>query len=335
MATTRISDVIVPEVFHRYIMEKTAEKSLFFQSAIIRPDSVLAGSLGGGGRTFNVPFWKDLGNTPANISSDDPAALAVTQKIAASKDVAIRHNRNQSWSAMDLAEQLAGDDPMRAIGDRVADYWNRELQRCLIASVKGVQAANVANNSSDMIYSIGTDSADAITDAERISDDAILDACQTLGDSLQDLKAIGMHSVCYTRLRKQNLIDFIPSSRGEVSFAQYMGLNVIVDDGLPAIAGTNRVRYTTALFGPGAFAWGEGMAPVPVETDRELLAGNGSGQDILVSRRQFVLHPVGVKWTDASCAGQSPTDAELALAANWSRVYERKNVKMALLITNG
>ncbi len=333
MASTRLADVIVPEVFHRYIVEKTAEISALFQSRLITSDPMLTKNLAGGGRTFNVPFWQDLGNTDSNISDDDPASSAVPLKVGASKDVAIRHNKNQSWSAMDLTAQLAGEDPMKLIGDRVAAYWSRDMQRTAIAGLNGVLADNVANDSSDMLHTV---SADAVTllATHSISPTAILDTCQTMGDSLQDLAAIAMHSKVYTNLRKQNLIDFIPAARGEVNFPQYMGLTVIIDDNLPTTAGVNQTRYTTVLFAPGSFAWGEGSPEIPVETDRNPLAGDGGGEEFIVSRREFCIHPRGIKWTDVSCAGQSPTNAEVALATNWDRVYERKNIKMAFLYTD-
>ncbi len=333
MASTRLSDVIVPEVFHRYIVEKTAEISALFQSSLVSSDAMLSANLAGGGRTFNVPFWQDLGNTNSNISDDDPSADATPLKVSASKDVSIRHNRNQSWSAMDLTSQLAGDDPMKLIGDRVAAYWARDLQRLAISSLTGVLADNVANDSSDMLHSVSADAASLLA-AHQISATAVLDTCQTMGDSLKDLSAIAMHSRVYTNLRKLNLIDFIPNSRGEVNFPTYMDLTVIVDDGLPVTAGTNQNRYTSVLFAPGAFAWGESSPDVPVEVDRNPLAGTGGGEEFIVSRRQFALHPRGIKWTDTTIAGQSPTNTEIEDAANWDRVYERKNIKMAFLYTD-
>jgi len=66
----------------------------------------------------------------------------------------------------------------------------------------------------------------------------------------------------------------------------YLGKRVIVDDGLPAADGV----YTTYIFGEGAFGLGEGAAPVPTEFDRDSLAGD----DIMINRRHFILHPRGV-----------------------------------------
>jgi hypothetical protein len=100
-----------------------------------------------------------------------------------------------------------------------------------------------------------------------------------------------------------------------------MGKRVTIDDGLPIVSTTN---YTTYLFGAGAIGYGEGAPPVPTETDRDSLAG----EDYLITRKHFLLHPRGVKWNEASVAGDSPTNAELATAANWTRVYENKNIRI-------
>jgi hypothetical protein len=60
------------------------------------------------------------------------------------------------------------------------------------------------------------------------------------------------------------------------------------------------------------------------------------GAETIYTRRQFAIHPYGIKFTDASVGGEFPTNAELRLAANWDRVYaERKQIPMADLITNG
>lgn len=337
MALTRLSDAIVPTVFVPYMTNETKVKSALFEAGILRQDAMLSNFLAGGGQTVNVPFWKDLGDTTtANISSDDPAVEAVPDKITTGGDVAIRQNRNKAWSDADLVAELAGSDPMQAIGARVVAWWVREFQRVLIATLRGIIAGNVASNSGDMVNDISTDDVAAVSDAERISAEAILDTKQTMGDAADGLDTIAMHSVVYTRLQKQNLIDYIPNSRGEIKFPTYLGYRVIVDDLAPAIAGANRIRYHTYLIGRDALGWAEHPPAVPVETKREPAKGNGGGVEELWTRRQFVMHPYGIKWTSSSMVGLSPTDAELRTAANWSRVYpERKQVNIAALITNG
>jgi hypothetical protein len=334
--TTRLSDVIVPEVFNRYMVADTKEKSAIFQSGIMRMDGNVSGFLSGGGLTVNIPFWKDLDNTEANISTDNPATASSPRKVDASKSVAIRQQRNQSWATMDLTGELAGADPMARIRERVSSYWTRQFQRTLVSTLTGVFADNAANDSGDMIRDIGSDSASAVTAAELISAEAIIDAKQTMGDAADSLDVIIMHSIAYSRLQKMNLIDFIPDSRGEIQFPTYLGYRVVVDDNVRAVAGSNRTKYWTYLVGAGAIAWGESPVSVPVEVDRKPELGNGSGQEILYTRRQYVMHPYGFRWLDASRASNFATNAEMAAAANWDRVFpERKQIALAALVTNG
>jgi hypothetical protein len=285
-----------------------------------------------------VPFWKDLDNTESNVANDDPSSTITPENLTTGKDIAARQVRTEAWSSARLSGVLAGDDPMQRIAELVSDYWVRQFQRILVATMHGVYLDNVANNSGDMVYDIGTDSADAITAAERISAEAILDAAQTMGDASDGLDTIIMHSVVYNNLAKLNLIDFIPDSDGKVKFPTYLGYRVVKDDGTKTITGSNRTEYVTYLVGRGAMCWNEApTSPSPsIEVDRKPEQGNGFGVDILYSRRQFVLHPYGIKWADGSVAGEFPTNAELALAANWSRVYaERKQIPLAFLVTNG
>ena len=112
----------------------------------------------------------------------------------------------------------------------------------------------------DMVVNIATDAAGAPTDAELVSNDAILDAQQTAGDHQGGFGAIAMHSVVYSRLRKQQLINFIRDADNNTMFQTYGNLRVIVDDSLSAVAGTNRVTYTTVLFGNGAVVAGMGRS---------------------------------------------------------------------------
>ena len=143
-----------------------------------------------------------------------------------------------------------------------------------------------------------------------------------------------MHSVTYAEARKNNLITFIPDSRGEITIPTYLGMVVVVDDQMPTTAGTNHTEYQTYLLKRGAFAWAQGVPRVPTEVDRDPEKGNGGGQETLFSRQEFILHPRGIAWISGSMAGQSPTIAELILAANWNRVHARKNIGIAVLKHN-
>lgn len=313
MAVTRIADVIVPQIFNPYVTQRTAELSALVQSGVIVPDPQLDVLASSGGKLVNMPFWNDLTGADEVLSDN----VLTPEKITANQDQAVLLMRGKAWRTNDLAKALSGDDPMRAIGDLVSTYWARQRQKTLVSILKGVFAStSMANNLHDISANTGA--------AAVISGSTFIDAKTKLGDAADRLTAVAMHSATFAKLEKDNLISFIPNSQGVVEFPTYMGKRVIIDDGCPASAGV----YTTYLFGEGAIGYGNGSAPVPTETDRDSLAGD----DILINRQHFLLHPRGVKFTSASVAGASPTNAELETATNWSRVYENKNIRIVAFI---
>lgn len=330
---TRITDLIVPSVFSPYVQLLTQEKSRLVQSGAVVADPVLATVLEGGGLTFNEPSFKDLENDAENVSTDDPAVVSSPNKIGTLTEVQVRLNRNNSWSSMDLASTLAGADPLGAIADRVAAYWTRRMQAALIATMTGLFADNTANDAADLTHDIsGSVFADGVT---NFSAEAYLDTKVTMGDSMEMLSMVMMHSIVYNRALKNNLIDFIPDSTNSSAqgIATFLGAQVIVDDGITNAAGV----FHTWLFGAGAIRWGNGSAKVPTEVYRLPHAGTGSGQDVLHSRVEWIIHPVGHAYTGTAPNG-GPSNANssnnLAAAASWNRVYpERKQIRIARLIT--
>jgi len=165
----------------------------------------------------------------------------------------------------------------------------------------------------------------------RLNGATFVDATVRLGDRGDRLTAVAMHSATEAALRKLDLIDFVPDSEGKAQIRTFQGRRVVVDDNLPTRAGsTDGTVYTTYLFGPGAFAKGAaplsgapgagGIGTEGVEFYRDALASDSD----LINRRRYILHPRGVKFNSASVAGDSPTNAELETAANWTRVFEKQ-----------
>lgn len=335
MATVQISDIYNPLTFARREQEMQTELNAFIQSGIMVQDPRLTDQASQGGNIGELPFFKPLGTEEPNYSSDDSGANSTPANVTSSKAIFRVAAQNKSWSTMDLARELALEDPVGAITGRTAQYWATNNEKRVINSCLGVLADNVANDSGDMVNNIATDDAGAPGAAELISADAIIDAESTAGDHQGMFTVIAMHSVVYSRLRKQQLIDFVRDADNNTLFATYGGKRVVVDDSLPAVAGVNRITYTSVLFSGGAFTSGEGRILVPSEMDRLPSTGNGGGQDVIYSRRSDIIHPLGFSFLSASVAGQSATQAELATATNWDRVWERKNVGLAFIQTNG
>lgn len=317
MAGTTLSDVIVPELFTKYVVQKTMELSALFNSGIVTNNAEFDRLASEAAPIHNMPYFEDLQGDSENVTEGTDLTA---KKITSNKDVSTTIRRAAMWSATDLSAALAGADPMAAIGDLVAGFWARDMQKELINILNGVFAATtMTNHVLDVSVEEGA--------AANISASVFIDGLQMLGDAQSQLTAVAMHSAVKSYLKKQNLITTQRDSNS-VEFETYQDRRVIVDDGCPYSGGV----YTTYLFGNGAIAFGNGspVGFVPTEIDRD--KKKGSGVDYLINRRTFILHPRGVQWTNSSRAAvESPTRAELANKANWKRVYEDKAIRLVAI----
>jgi Major capsid protein 13-like len=314
--TVRIGDIIQPEIFTDYVVKRTMEVSNVLNSGIATNDSQFDALASGPNTLVNMPYFNDL-TGDSEIMKDDGALTP--GKIGTNKDVARKHGRARAWGANGLSALLSGADPLGAIGDLVTSYWARDRQKILLATLKGVFASpSMASKVHDISGATG--------DAALISGSTFIDATQKMGDAKDSLTAIVMHSAVEAYLAKQQLIEYVQEANQSIRVPYFMGKRVIVDDAMDFNTGTGVAN--AYLFGQGALAWGNGSHPniIGTEVDRDSLAS--SGEDFLINRQIFILHPRGVKFTEAAVADVFPTNAELADGANWELVYEPKAVRM-------
>lgn len=318
MATT-LQDIINPTaLFENYVVNRTSELSAIFQSGIITRDSKFDQLASEAAQVHNMPFFTDLNGDSEDIVE---GASLTEAKIGSKMDTSTTIRRAKMWGATDLSAQLAGTDPMSAIGDLVAGFWARDHQKELLNILDGVFAAT---SMSDHVLDISGKTGKAA----NFSGEGFIDAMQLMGDARNSLTAVVMHSATKSYLDKLNLIQTIRQSDA-VSFDTYMGRRVIVDDSCPAAGGS----YTTYLFGEGAIAYGVGspVGLVPVEVDRD--KRKGSGVNYLISRKAFIMHPRGVAWKNKTRANaESVSRTELKDAGNWERVYEPKQIRIVKFV---
>ena len=326
MAGTTLQDVIVPELFNPYVINRTMELSALVQSGIITNNSEFDALASQAAPTVNMPFFEDLTGESEQIIE---GADLEDNKITSNKDVAAIIRRAKMWSATDLSAALAGSDPMAAIGTLVAQFWSRDLQKELVALLDGIFGTIPAGEegtppAETRLASNLLDISGKSGNAANWSGSAFIDAEQLLGDAKAQLTGICMHSATQAYLKKQNLLETVQPSN-DVAFNTYQGKRVIVDDGCPVKNGV----YTTYLFGNGAIALGNGnpVGFVPTETDRA--KRKGSGVDYLINRKTMILHPRGIAWQNAVVAKtEGPSRKEVAEPKNWKPVYESKQSRI-------
>jgi hypothetical protein len=329
MPATKLSDVIVPELFNPYVIQRTAALSALIQCGIVTNDAEFDRLASQAAPTVNMPFFADLTGESEQIIED---ADLESNKIESKKDAAAIIRRAKMWAATDLSAALAGSDPMAAIATLVAGFWARDMQKELIAVLNGIfgtytptgEGATPVTPLASNLLDISSQSGNA----SKWAASSFIDAQQLLGDAQAQLTAVAMHSVTWSSLKKQNLITTEHPSV-DVSFDSYQGKRVVIDDGCPVDGTGANAVFTSYLFGQGAIALGNGspVGFVPTEIDRD--KKKGSGVDYLINRKTMILHPRGVKFTNAKVAKtEGPSRNELKNAENWLPVYESKQIRI-------
>lgn len=322
MAETRIADVVTPSVFTSATLEPSIYRSRFFRSGAMALNPAMSSLLNGGGKTYDLPFFKDISGTSGDIPAE--GSDVTINNITSGQQVFRKQQREKAWGTNNLATILSGEDPLGAIQSYVVDYWAQAFDIMAIKTIEGVIADNVANDSGDLVNDVSGNSGSA----SYISDDAIIDAESLLGEnggispdnSMGNFSAVLMHPKTRAYLKKLDLIDEVPISGQLRTLSMYQNKMVIEDRNATLATDV----YSTYLLKPGFLQYGVGTSGyVPTEVDRD--PKPGFGEDQLFTRRVFGIHPMGFSWQESSIAGTSPTDAELDNAVEWDRVYNAEN----------
>ena len=312
---TRVADGLTPDVWNRYFDEFTAELSAIRESGILQTLSDV--TVPNEGVTIQMPFWTEIEGDDEVWSSGHETSPG---KITAKKEIAAILTRIKSYGAEDLVKLFTGSDPIQSIIRRFARYWSRREQATLLAIMKGIFGTALSAN---LLDESGT----------PISDVMMTDALGVLGDASEKLTTVIMHSAVQGDLSKKRLLNLKPTEPGtntRPEFDTFLGRRIIVDDGTPyetVTVGESEVKvYTTYLFGQGAMGFAAGTPENAVEIVRE----GFKSQSSIINRRQFIMHPRGLAWK-GTAADDTPSNEELAVAANWERVFELKNIPIVAL----
>jgi len=315
------------EVVLDYMLEKSTYKAALLESGIIRNDPIIADQMSIQGNKFTAPSFSPLTGRSQNhdgVSNITASALASKQQSG----IVVR--RDNAWTSKDLEAELAQEDPQEAIGDYLSDYWKEEDEATLFFELKGAFSAASA---SVLVDDISIADGDNATDANLMNANSIIGSLfGTMGDAANKIVAMAVHTDIYASLVKQNLITFVPLEDQKTMVPKFLDKFVFYSDNFDKVAGgTSGFVYTSYFFTRGAIGAAPGKVKTPFEIERDALI-NG-GQDTLVSRTALAFHPYGFSFT--ADIATSPTDAQLSLGTNWELIFDKKNVGIMAVKTNG
>ena len=336
MSTVRLSDVqFDADVYASYVQEDHPDMNAYVSSGVAVTNALLQARAAGEGDITTIPYWKDLSYDNENISSDDPSVNATPDKIGTGKMVARNCHINNAWQTANLVSEVMGsEDPMSQIQSRTGKYWENRFEARIQGITTGLYLENAAGTK-DMIHDDSIEDGDSAVAANKFNFAGFVRARGTMGESSANLALMAVHPDVMIDLILNEQIEYIQDSKTGVRVPFYNEVRVVEDKKLPVIAGTTSgSRYVSVLYKTGSFGYGDAPAKRPVAVEFDELAANGAGIETLVERKQWLIHPEGYKWNEATVSGLSPSVTECALPANWTRVFDRENVSMAFYVTN-
>jgi len=307
-----------------------------------------------------IPMTGRIGGTPLNY---DGKTDFTAQSTTTFERGVVVIGRMQAWTESDFSYDITGGKNfMDEVAAQVAEYWDNVDQDILLAILHGIFAMTGAKNlefvnghTMDITALSGTDSDNnpKCNAGATTLNTAIQKAC---GDNKAKFTFAILHSVVATNLENLKLLAYLKQTDAngierEIGLASWNGRVVLIDDSMPsedvaesaAGKGDGYTKYTSYVFGDGAFDYENIGAKVPYEMSRD--PKTHGGQDTLYSRQRKVFAPYGISYTKKSQASLSPTDAELENGANWELVHngettnkqyiEHKAIPIARIISRG
>jgi flagellar hook-associated protein FlgK len=311
-----------PEAFGSYIETlPQPNKNELIKSRVIVADATIKNLLSSqtGSYYATIPFFGRIGGDALNY--DGKTDITATSMDTFEQSI-VAIGRAKAWMEKDFSVEItAGVDFMSEVAKQVAAYWDDIDTGMIMSILTGIFSMTGEKN----LEFVNNHTFDITGEVDNAITATTLNTAvqKASGDKRAKFTMVFMHSAVATNLENQNLLEFLKYTDANgvqrpLPMATWNGRLVIVDDGMPTETADGGTKYTTYVFGEGAFRFADLGAKVPYEMSRD--PKTNGGQDTLYSRRRMCFAPYGISYTKASQVSLSPTDAELATGSNWKLI---------------
>lgn len=324
-----------PEVFGDYMQEQSLIRNAFIYSGAIVFDPVLEEMLGTSSNVGTIPMFSSI-DGEGDALNDDGETDNVPTALKGKKQTFMAVARMKSWFENTYVRYLTGRSPLQNLANRlVVPYWTNQWEKVVLSIVKGVMGLEaMATHKTDLSVKSGT-----IEEGNKIGLTSGLDLGQkALGDNRHLFSLFICHSQVATNLRKLQLIENVKYYSDildeEIELPTYNGMIVFeTDTGTVDTTVENFPAYHSYMLGRNVISYAPKKVHRPYGAfyDDET---NG-GVEKIFTKQARVYHPNGFSILVNNIAKESPTNAELANAANWKLEIDAKHIAIAELITNG
>ncbi|MGN0605902.1 MAG: hypothetical protein ACI4JM_05220 [Oscillospiraceae bacterium] len=326
-----------PEVFSDYMTEQPTWKNAIIQSGILADDPTILQLIGTKGNVGTMPFYSPIDiadNAPLN---NDGMTDNTPVEISGGKQTFMLIQRMKAWKSKDFTKELTGADPMTHVSNSIANYYQQVWQEILMSEIYAVMG--ISAMSSHVVDITSSDS--GVSEDNKATPETLIYLKQRAnGDKAEDGNLLIMNSMILARYSALGLVEYdkytIPNSVGSASQSRITSIGndiVICDDrGTVDLTGDIPV-YRTYIVGKGAFLTADKTLEKPYYTDYD--PETSAGIEKIYTKQSKVLHPNGFSFAADNVSGESPSLAELSNSSNWSLKYDPKNIRIAMLKTNG
>ena len=351
-AWTKVTDLWVPEVLSQGLAEPVIERSAFLDSGVVATSPELVEKASGGGTSVIIPFIIDPSHAD-EIQKEDTAPTM--NKLGSGDQAAAVFNRVATLGATALSGVVAavvpGGSLIQTMTNQIQMLRKINRNRLVVAALSGLfdtpaaPAAITGAFKANRLDQFSETGASPLA-ANLVDSEMLLDAITLAGENAEHFSggAIVMHPDIANALNKQDQIDTIRNSEGQIVLQQWKGLTVVTSKLLKRAGGTSGSVYSTFICGLGSIAQGDkpqaiGTLGNPVIDPASLninadVTKNNAG---IYDRTRFILHPQGAKWvgTPSDPVGGA-TNAELLDDENWELgANDVQNVRIVCVRSNG
>ncbi len=345
MPQTTIANLFVPPVWLKTIREKMSTFPTLASSGIVANSPALDAAASGPGIQVVVPTFKDISDQDeANqVESTGPAVDGITTGDM----VAPVMNRVKAWGSSSFAPQLSGEDPVGEITAQIADNRLKRRQKVILSLLRGAFAGLGARVAAAALSAVRSDNfietGNSATSAQLISTPMFIRAVSLMGELRDGL--MGGAIYCHPNIRAAlEILDAASFKSGVESglpfrVETFRGIPIFTSNSLVRNGTTNGFVYETYILANGIIGAGAKAQSQRVgDMSSFLLKEDEHTNDItLYDRTRQILHLNGMKWVGTPAnAQQGPTNAELAVPANWTLTFASpQTIGAVLLRTNG
>ena len=326
-----LADIVKRNNLSRYVQEAIKERSQFVKSGAVVRNSFLDAKEGG--TRIQVPEFNPVSPTEEIMSGTatwgtSSAGYLTPQKIGTATQIASICHRGFAYAVDDVAMLAAGEDPMLAIRNQLADAINKLNNARLFSQLAGLFGTALSGNALDVAKAASSGAAEA----NYLTASTVSQARAKLGERGEEPNLLIVHPNVAYYLYQVGMLTFSTSamvSSGNITWGgggvgvgaravgQFAGCDVIIDEAVNTVApGTSGhiTEYYCYLIKGGTIMEGV-QQDLRIEADRNVL----SKQDVLSVDYHTAYHIMGTKWVDA---GDNPTNANLATANKWAATYD-------------